>query len=253
VLALLALSPKEWIAKLGGWADFLFEFRVQILAGLVIILTAQLFLARQPFLSRLEYIVPVEYGGVPDMLPNRMQSKVTEILEALDENDSRSEHVARIIVLTGQSTLHYLDQIVKRFPAKSGWEIKVLLMDPDAPSIARLEEGAREQVLGSCAMLASLRNRAVKSGKSVKVSWRVYSELPMIRAFLINEHHLFFGYFAWDHEHGSWTLHEQNKGFIHAKRGDPLSRDSIEFFKGWFDYQWAHGRELDPSRADDAT
>lgn len=250
-LAVLALSPKEWAAKLGSWTSLLFAYKTPLMALLMLALVAMLILARQPFVARLEYIAQAEYFGVPDMTPKGIQSRLIGILDRLGESGHSQAHIARITFLTGRSTLNYLDQVVDRLSTRSNWDIRVLIFDPDSPEMGRLGPGRREEVLAGCALLASIKQKIVSRSRPASISWRGFSSPPMVRGFLIDEDHLFFGYFEWQKIDGSWQLQEQNKRLIYARHGDELSVDSIEFFKSWFDYRWETGRNLedmDPRR-----
>jgi hypothetical protein len=241
---ILALSPGEWLMKLGDWADLFIRFRIPLLGSLVLVLVVQLILAKQPFLARLEYMTSAEYQGVPDMAPQGMQGRIVTVLDEVGQTTSR-EHVVRIVVLTGGATLHYLDQVIDKYPTRSNWDIRVLIADPGSPEIEKLGEGAKEQVRASCARLASTRARVASRARPAKISWRGYMSPPMIRGLTVDEDHIFFGYFVWIRQDNAWRLCEQNKRLIHARRGDELSRDSIEFFISWFDYEWLNARELE--------
>jgi len=244
IAAVLALSPQEWVSKLGDWTDLFIRFRVPLLGLLILVLAIQLILAKQPFLARLEYMAATEYQGIPDMAPHGMQTRITNVLEQLGQSGSGQEHVVRMVVLTGGATLHYLDQVIDRYSTRSNWDIRVLIADPESPDIQRLGEGAKEQVLASCARLASMQARIASRQRPAKLSWRGYLHLPMIRGLTLDEDHIFFGYFVWVRQDGAWRLCEQNKRLIYAGHGDELSRDSIEFFTSWFDYAWVNGRDL---------
>jgi hypothetical protein len=243
--AVLALSPDEWVRKLGDWTGLFIRFRYPLLGLLVLVLVIQLILAKQPFLARLEYMAPAEYQGIPDMAPHGMQARITSVLEELGQSSLGKEHLVRIVVLTGGATLHYLDQVIERYSTRSTWDVRVLIADPESPDIHRLGEGAKEQVLASCARLASTRARIASRHRPAKLSWRGYLHLPMIRGLTLDEDHIFFGYFVWIKQDGIWRLCEQNKRLIYARHGDELSRDSIEFFTSWFDYEWVNGRDLE--------
>jgi len=215
------------------------------MALLVLALVAMLILARQPFVTRLEYIAQAEYLGVPDMTPKGIQSRLVGILDRLGESGHSQAHIVRVTFLTGRSTLNYLDQVVDRLSTRSSWDIRVLIFDPDSPEIGGLGPGGRAEVLASCTLLASIKQKIVSRSRPASLSWRGFSNPPMVRGFLIDEDHLFFGYFEWQRVDGSWQLHEQNKRLIYARHGDELSVDSIEFFKSWFDYRWETGRNLE--------
>jgi hypothetical protein len=113
VMTAFALSPDGWLRSLGGWADFFLRYRVVLLGSLVVVLAVQLAVARQPFITRLEYMAPAEYQGVPDMAPREIQGGLVGVLDELAESSAR-EHLVRIVVLTGGSTLHYLEQVIDR-------------------------------------------------------------------------------------------------------------------------------------------
>jgi hypothetical protein len=245
LLALLALSPQEWAGKLGAWASFLIAHRVHVLVLLVLLLAGLWFKARQPFVTRLEYISQSEYGGITDMAPVGIQSRVVGILDRLGQPGHSRTHIARIIFLTGRSTLNYLDQVVDKHRTRSDWDIRVLILDPESAAMDKLGPGRKQEAIASCAQLASIKHKIVSRTRPAKLSWRGFSDLPMVRGFLIDDEHLFFGYFEWQNVDGGWQLHEQNKTLVYARRGDHLSVDSIEFFKSWFDYRWETGRNLD--------
>src|ERR1700730_7898848 len=101
-------------------------------------------------------MTPAEYQGIPDMAPHGIQGRIVTVLDEVGETSSR-EHVVRLVVLTGGATLHYLDQVIDRYPTRSNWDIRVLIADPQSPDIGKLGESAREQVRASCARLASTK------------------------------------------------------------------------------------------------
>jgi hypothetical protein len=240
---ILALSPREWSKTLGDWTDLFVRYRTSLLCSVIVILVTQLILAKQPFLARLEYMMPIEYQGIPDMTPQGIQGRVVTVLDEVGQVSSR-EHVVRIVVLTGGATLHYLDQVIDKYPTRSNWDIRVLITDPDSPCVEKLGKDAKEQVRASCARLESTKTRITSRARPAKISWRGYMHLPMIRGLSIDEDHMFFGYFVWAEQDGAWRLCEQNKRLVHARRGDELSRDSIAFFISWFDYEWQSARDL---------
>lgn len=251
LVAVLAVSPEGWTESLGAWTRLFIRFQGLLLGLLVLILIVQLFLARQPFLSRLEYMAPAEYQGVPDMLPQGIAGKIVSVLDEVGDTQSEAEHVVRINVLTGGATLHYLDQVIDRYATRSNWDIRILIADPDSPLIENLGDGAREQIFASCARLASIKDKIISKRRPARISWRSFTVLPMVRGFTIDEDHLFFGYFVWrrDGDKRHLRLCEQNTRLLYARRGDQLSRDSIEFYISWFDHEWARGKNLEQSGA----
>lgn len=112
LLTLLALTPQEWVAKLGDRARLLRVYQGYLMALLLLVLVVILIGVKQPFITRLEYIEQSEYLGVPDMAPQGMQARVVGILDRLGESREAKAHIARIAVLTGRSTLNYLNRIV---------------------------------------------------------------------------------------------------------------------------------------------
>jgi hypothetical protein len=245
LLAVLALSPQEWAGKLGAWTSLLLAYLTPLMALLMLTLVILLVMAKQPFVTRLEYISQSEYLGIPDMAPVGIQSRVVGILDRLGQSSHSRTHIARITFLTGRLTLGYLDQIVDKHITRSNWDIRVLILDPESPETDKIGPGAKQEVVASCALLASIKRKTVSQARPAKISWRGFPDLPMVRGFLIDDDHLFFGYFEWQSIDGAWQLHEQNKMLVYARRGDELSTDSIEFFKSWFDYRWEIGRNLD--------
>jgi hypothetical protein len=251
LVAVLAVSPAGWTENLGAWTRLLIKFQGLLLGLLVLILIVQLFLARQPFLSRLEYMAPAEYQGVPHMLPQGIESKIVSVLDEVGDTHSEAEHIVRINVLTGGATLHYLDQVIDRYATRSNWDIRILIADPDSPLIESLGDGAREQITASCARLAAIKDKIISKRRPARISWRSFTVLPMVRGFTIDEDHLFFGYFVWrrDGNKGRWRLCEQNTRLLHARHGDQLSRDCIEFYVSWFDHEWARGKNPEKTGA----
>lgn len=220
----------------------IYDMRVPLLL-LIIIALLIVERIRRPFVGPIEYIEPVEYYGVPDVAPRGIQARAMEILQDLARSQGGRRHVVRIVVLTGQSTLHYLDQIVDRFPWTGLWDVRVLLADPESPDIGHLGPGSRDEILASTARLAKMRQRCEAKDRPVTISWRTCAQLPALRGCLIDEDHLFFGYFAWREDDDAWHLHEQNKRFAYARATSSFGTDSIDAFMSWFDFQWTHGHQ----------
>jgi hypothetical protein len=237
------LTPRQWQETLEEWVGPVFTHQIPLAVAVLLGVVVAALLRRQRLVRGLEYMTPTEYGGISDVAPRRIQLRVTEILGTLGDTDPTNEHIARLVVLTGRNTLHYLDQVIERYASRARWDIRVLILNPESPEIEQLASGTREDARAGCAFLGSLQRKIAAKARPARLSWRMYTELPRVRGFLLDEDHLFFGFFVWEEIDGSARLREQNKGFVYAGPRDQLSRDCIAFFKSWFDHEWRRGED----------
>jgi hypothetical protein len=244
-LSVLSVSPRGLVGNLGAWTDSLFRYQVPLLALTVVVLALEVLRKRWPFIARLEYFAPREFGEISDVVPHGITQVGLRVLAELSQRNDQRDHIFRIIVISGGNVLSTLEYFVEKYAFHARWEIRVLIFDPEAQDVDYLGDNAKEDILAGCKRLAAIQKKAADRDASVTLRYRGYRALPMMRGCLLDEDHCFFGYFIWTDHRGTWKLVEQNKMLAHARRsGDRFSRDSVESFKTWFDFQWNNGRDL---------
>ena len=225
VLALLALTPSEWVENLGAWGVLLSAARPVAALGLGLLVVGVVVLLLRRSTSPIEVISP---GGVPE---DSFVRRVLDILESLDGN---RHHTVRIVVITGSSTINYLRQILTTQQLRGHWDIKVLIMSPDAPAVDDLENGSSQNIAASLVTLGQLKAKALAHRWPCTLRWTTYDDPPMMRGFVIDDEHLFLGHTAWR----NGTLTDQDRHLIPIRRGPDWADLKIECFTTWFDRTW---------------
>lgn len=253
-----ALAPHQLVENVGAWVG-LFSPRDYVLAVLVLLLLLVALIGAAPIMARvragcrLEYLGPRVRNGVPEHVPRDIEERVIRILEGLRESDAPGPHELRLVVVTGQDTLGSFEHISRTYSTYQRWIVRVLILDPSAPGVDLLARGTRAHIMASLSLLEAMREAAVVEERPLKLEWRTYQQLPVMRGYLIDRDHLFLGLTAWTGfdltpKIDTPRMHTHDKRHAYVTRHDQLGRDYIESFKSWFDYQWKYTtRDLEAS------
>jgi hypothetical protein len=262
-LAVLAVTPTEWIGKLGAWSELLLRSK----GPLLIILIASL-LARWAWLEfrrtamnkspiRALGTLPRFEGpkGTEDdvhFVPMDVYTCFLDVLRELRDVDSGTRHVIRIWTATGATVLGPLKHYVDLAPtSSSSFDIRVLLMDPDSPRTREAGHQWPEESIESIRKLAAIKESIRDKARPIKLDWRLYPQTPALRLLLINDTHLFFGFNIWSIENEIPQLHQQASSYtgklFYVRAGDPHDGIFIEAAQNLFDHEWEAGRQARPS------
>ena len=246
IAAVAVLPLVDWRSVAITWIRLGYSLSVPLLVTLVVLLWVRG--RRRPRGWFGDYLAPAEYDGVADPAPRGIQSRAMAILRDLSLSPSDTPRVIRLRVLTGGSTLQYLDRLATKFGWLGRWDIRVLIAAPGSPLAGMLGPGAHDQIRASLARLREVQRKCEARGGAVVISWRTFSGIPTTRGCLIGEQHLFSGNFVWvgDPDEGE-RLVEQNTRFLHTDSASAFGSDEISAFKNWFDRDWDRGDAGVPS------
>jgi hypothetical protein len=251
--AILALAPSEWVANLGAWATYFSRNRYPLLVILIIILFLRLLALEVGIGFPIRSLAHTDVEGnsaegqddVPTMFPSKADKRLRGILMKLGGADPGHPHIVRIWLATGETIIWkgYLEHFFQVLNPKARFDVRILMIDPKSPMIGACgPENWTEQVVESCKRLSDIRMRY--QHKRATLEWRTYKCPPMIRAVLLNEEYLLFGFMLWFEEQHGVQLHNQNRSYIYMSRRQKGAEQFIDFVKNWFDHEWESGRDV---------
>jgi uncharacterized membrane protein YedE/YeeE len=256
-LALLALGPSDWIRSLGAWTHLFLAHRYALMVVLIVLLLVRLFMLETGsgrILGSLKHIdvrtLPLETDRAPDdareWFPADSDRTLRDELRRIERQRDRS-HIVRVWLATGGTivgTAGYFEQFFRMLWPKARFEVRILLMDPESPMIA--ECGHEDWAAESRASMHRLEAIAGKysTTKNVRLEWRTYECPPMIRAVVVDESMMLFGFMTWFKEREGMQLHHQRPSYIRFAREQPGAADFIDFVTNWFDHEWERDRGI---------
>jgi hypothetical protein len=184
-------------------------------------------------------------------VPRPIGQRVRKILDMITAADDVEQHELRLILLTGQYSLNYLEKIIRAYPTRHKWVIRVLLLDPSAPEVDLIDESTRADIIAGLDRLARMRSTADVEEWPLTLQWRGYQHLPVVRGYLFDDSHLLLGLTAWKGVDltprvVAHHMHTLGRKLAHVTARDEFGRDAIESFRTWFDYLWKYAsRDLE--------
>ncbi len=256
-IGLLALPPEQWLQNLGSWTDPFVRHRDALMTALVAILILSLAALQAsrwlPFTSfrHVDIKRPLSHeqdgeGPPKSKFPVKADRILRRLLFRLGQSDPGHPHVVRIWLATGDTIVSkgYLEYFFDVLNPRAHFQVRILMMDPDSPMIKVCgHEDWADQVRLTCKQLEEIDQR-YRDKKEGTLEWRAYQYPPMIRAVLINEQYLLFGFMKWFREREGIQLHNQNDSYIYLTRRTPGAAEFIDFVKNWFDHEWDQHRRI---------
>jgi hypothetical protein len=263
-IGILALEPEEWRSTLGAWMRFLSNTWQLILLALFVAALIRLVILERARLTDRDDIAQrgppsadsgvarpspnspePRLGGVAPFIPADTEEKLRSVFVELGESPEE-EHTVRLWLATGTTVLPLIRHYLEKVPTRGRFVVKILLMDPQSQDTKRAGRLWPKEVRESSRLLGELQKTYDDNGRPVKLSVRVYKYPSMIRALLLDEDHLFFGFMTWQRDQGIPQLHHQNNSPLYMHHSDQTSRDFISFVKNWFDHEWEACKQLLP-------
>jgi hypothetical protein len=235
LVAVISLPLVDWGSVTEGWGEV--SRRLYLSPLFVVTGALGVWIGRRSARS-VDYLEPREHSGMLDVAPSGIEARLTRLLNDISLTPTGGLHIVRLVLLTGGSTLHYLDHVTASFPWPGSWEIRVLITDPDSPIVDHLGPGARDQIVAGIARLTVIGERCTSKPQSVRVVWRTYKDRPFFRGGLLDHEYLVSGYFVWSEDQGDLRLVEQNKRLAFLRARSRFGADTIDAFAREFDYRW---------------
>ncbi len=256
-LAVFALGPKQWLAALGDWTVLILQHRYALMVALIVVLLLRWFyleIGRGLPTTSLRHIDMPEPPGEDDTqdelsswFPEKADRKLRKGLKELANGEPGHEHIIRVWLATGDTIINkqkYFERFFDILRPKAHLDVRILMIDPDSPMIRDCgHEDWAEEVRESCRRLKAIRDRYINR-KNFTLTWRAYESPPMIRAVLLDQTYLFFGFMTWSEEPEGIQLHNQNGSYIYLSRRRREAREFIDFVRNWFDHEWSKQREI---------
>lgn len=200
---------------LGAWRDQLLPAAI---AGAFAILLEILFSISDSVGTRQEI---VEYPNINMAFP-----KIIELVK----QGSHRKHSVKIIASAGGTTVNSIvPQLIHE--TNEPLDISISLINPKMRANEYLP---KHWVLESRATLNRLEKIALEETTRVKIVCNTYDYIPCIRGFLIDNQHLFLGYFYWVTSGKTVELKGAEQPHAYYKRS-PENERFFRLFESWFD------------------
>jgi hypothetical protein len=161
-----------------------------------------------------------EYPSFTDAIPD-----ILELLSA-----KKSGHVIKILSSSGGTTINTLiSRIAGIVPIENRGriELRLNIVSPESPLVSAMPSHWKDEVRLSL-------SRLKQQSAGMQIHCFEYDHLPCLRGVLIDDYHLFFGFFRWD-DQGSLAGAEQPHFYV--KRTEQ-THYFVDIWESWFD----HGR-----------
>lgn len=241
-LAVLALTPREWSAKAGEWLLLLRENGVVLalssLSAIVLLALALLVRAYQrerQLLTRVSKIVVMRPQLYDD---RRAQMRMNSVLEELVHGDAA--HPVKILAATSATVEKLISTYIATRRVFGPLTIHIAMIDPDAAAAREAaahwsgEAGQQLHIL-----LPRLQARISELHQPITLEWRLYDYLPALQGWLVDDTHLFLGWFDWVEVGGGVReLRGAERPLIYIHKDDEEAPYYFNLFRGWFDRAW---------------
>lgn len=151
-----------------------------------------------------------------------------KILEILKQ-ESNKKHIIKIIASSGGTTVNStIPQLLREIAVPL--EISVLVINPKAHFIKHLP---KHWALESSATLNRLNQLKITKNSPHTIIYHTYDYIPCVRGFLIDEKHLFIGFFHWMKAGDEVELKGADNPHFYYKRTSEHEH-YFALFESWF-------------------
>ena len=158
-----------------------------------------------------------------------MTDAVPDMLQILKRQRSRP-HTVKVLASTGATTVNtLLPGLAQRArDERARFDFQIKLIAPDSPLAQHMPPHWREEVRVSIKRLEDFRQAGVT------IACFQYPYLPCLGGVLIDENHLFLGFYLWEQSQQTTTLQGAEQPHFYFRRG---SRTEYPFrlWESWFD------------------
>jgi hypothetical protein len=249
LLAILALTPREWKQRLGAWASVVHVWTPRVLA-VVLLITVPAWLYREATEPFPDCGYPTSPGGILSGAADL--TRLNELI-AQQARDGR-RHEVRLLVATGGSTFGAMNNAIEQQfqtaeQTGSRFDVRVLLLSPEADGTAFANPAWPDEAARGIAFLQGMQDRYQRMGDDVvSVDWRTYSEPPILRAVAFDRDEMFLGYFQWFRDGAAPPrLENQSCPYLNIRAGQTAWDHLFPMYCTWFETQWS-GAEADYQR-----
>ncbi len=162
-----------------------------------------------------------QYDSISQAIP-----KMVDLIK----QGSRRKHAIKIIAASGGTTTNTIIPALMEQVAVP-LDVSILIINPET----RLGECIPQHWGDEArATLGRLRQIAGGNGGAVSLTCRLYDYLPCVHGVLIDEQHLFLGFFMWVESTGRVELSGAQQPHIYYRRA-PSYENLFRLFETWFD------------------
>jgi FMN phosphatase YigB (HAD superfamily) len=160
----------------------------------------------------------------------------SSIVDALDKikevvKDYKQVLEVKIIAATGGNTLgSIIPAIIQTSPARK-IEITMGVLSPKSNNLDWIPSHWPAE---STIIIERLKSDFIGSKTSVDLF--LFDNLPVIHGLLINDEHLFLGFYEWTQQAGQYVLEGSQLPHTYYKANDTKDKHYFELFKSWFEH-----------------
>lgn len=140
-----------------------------------------------------------------------------------------ARHSLKVIASAGGSTLNtVLPSLARAMPA--GFDLSILVINLNSSLIDLMPDHWKKEVDLSVSRLRTLAN---SSGDKINVACWQYDYVPCVRGVIIDNQHLFLGFFVWEDSSGKPLLSGAEQPHLYYRR-EPQHDHQFRLFDRWF-------------------
>ena len=161
------------------------------------------------------------FPSLSDALP-----KIREIV-----SHDREKTSVKIIAATGGTTLVAILPEIKHASHAKKLEVRIGILDPDTPYKELIPQHWPSEINTSIARLT-----AEPSDNQTSMDYFLFTILPVTHGLLINDEHLFLGFFSWTRKDDKRQLGGAELPHYYYQRSKPEHKYYFDLFDSWFQY-----------------
>jgi len=161
------------------------------------------------------------FPSLSDSLP-----KIREIVIHDKEKTS-----VKIIAATGGTTLAAILPEIKHASHAKRLEVTIGILDPDNPYKELMPQHWPSEINTTITQL-----RTEPSDNQTSIDYFLFTILPVTHGLLINDEHLFLGFFSWVTKDGKYQLSGAELPHYYYRRSKPEHKYYFDLFDSWFQY-----------------
>lgn len=158
-----------------------------------------------------------------------MADALPKIRETVSHDKEKTS--VKIIAATGATTLVAILPEIKYASHAKKLEVTIAILDPDTPY--------KEQIPGhwpSEINTTIMRLRTETGDNRTSIDYFLFTILPVTHGLLINDEHLFLGFFSWARKNGKYQLSGAELPHHYYQRSKPEHQYYFDLFDSWFQY-----------------
>ena len=141
------------------------------------------------------------------------------------------KHTVKVIASTGGTTINtIIPTLIEQQPNRI--ELSMIIINPDQHPLCH--HLPRHWAQEACSTIARLEDIVHQSDPRVTVTCHAYEYIPCVHGVLIDEQHLFLGFFMWVKSGNRVVLSGSQQPHVYYRRG-PAYENLFRLFETWFD------------------